>query len=261
MNTTRAASVLILALWTLMVLTFLALAVGGYVSANVRLATSLREGATAYALDRAGVELTMAEVMQNPSNYAGVVLADLQDHADLFRDNASLPGGTFSVFFTLDDTNTSAIVTNFGVLREAAKIDIDRASAADYSRLGQVLKMAGASPDLAVGILSNYPSGKTIAPDDLTRYGPYEALPELLAVDGVDGTLYEALEPLITLREFERKYKAGVEAWERRLSYGGMAEGRAMVQAEGREPKVLAVRRIAFVFDGLTTNLLFWREH
>lgn len=258
----RRGSVLVLALWVLLVLGFLAVAVGGRVAANIRAARSLQQDLTAYRLARAGVELAIAEVVQNPTNFDDAAASPPETVEALFHDNASLAGGTFSVFYTFDDTNRASIVTNYGVTRLKQRIDIDRADKTDWERLENVLGWLGASADLATGILSNYPAQKTVAREQANGYGPYEALPELLAVDGMDGALYEALERLVTIRQFERRYPPGSsDAWERRASYGGVAEGRAVVKDANGAPVVTASRRIMFVYDTVTTNLLYWREH
>jgi type II secretory pathway component PulK len=256
-----AGSILILTIWTLMVLGFLALAVGSHVAANIRVAQYLREESTAYYLARGGVEFAIAELLRNPSNFQGTVIGEVANVEDRFRDNSSLPGGMFSVWYTLDDSNTMAVVTNYGLLKESAKIDLDRADANDYARLQLALSAMGKSPTLTSAIFSNYPSQKTVAPEYLNRYGPYEAVAELLAVEGVDGALMEALEPMVTLREFQRHYRGDSETYERRDAYGAVAEGRVVAMGADGRPSVAAVRRIAFVYDQGTTNLLYWREH
>lgn len=259
--TRRSGSILVLALWTLMVLGFLAFAVGAHVAAGIRTAQVLRERGAADALARAGVELAVAEIMLNATNYMGTTLDDLESHDALFLDNRTLPGGRFSVWYTFDDTNLSSIITNYGVLSERAKIDIDRASETDFQRLSAVVDLLGGDRDVASQILSNYPSQKTIAPEHLNRYGPYEALPELLMVEGMDQALFQGLEPLVTLRQFQRRYPPGVDSYERREAFGGLAEGRAEAPTPDGGLAVTAVRRIAFVFDRVTTNFLYWREH
>ncbi len=243
---------------------FLALAVGGHVSANTRAARFLRDDATALALAQGGVEMAIGEIMANPSNYDPVALGALPNDEEKFRDNASLAGGLFSVFYAIVDTNVPGIVTNFGVVRDRGRINIDEGLGNNNTeRLEQVLGWLGAdnASALTVEILTNYPSGKDLAPEYANRYGPYEALPELLAVSGVDGALFDGLDPLVTLREFERQYTSAGEAWGRRECYGGVAEGRAVATGAAGAPAVLATRRITFVFDRVTTNLLYWREH
>ncbi|MDA0577315.1 MAG: hypothetical protein O3B24_04365 [Verrucomicrobia bacterium] len=259
------ASILILALWTLMVLAFLALAIGGFVSAGTQTARFLQNDATAMALAQGGVELAISDIMQNPSNFDATVRGDVSGLESRFRENASLNGGTFSVYYTFDDTNANGIVTNFGVLRESLKINIDNGAGTDTQRLVRVLDWLGAPRDLADMLVYTYPSNKlsqkTVAPEYMNRYGPYEAVPELFAVRGVGIALFEGLEPLVTLREFERRYPDQGDAWQRRESYGGIAEGRVMAGGAEGASTVVATRRITFVFDRVTTNLLYWREH
>ncbi len=262
----RRGSILILALWTLMTLGILALAVGAHVSASIRVAQYYREQTVADALARSGVELAVADIMRQPTNFAGDRYDNLPNHEARFRDNASLPGGTFSVWYTFhhDDTNrTNAglVITNFGVLNERVRFNLDHHDEAASNRLARLLATLGEREALVSAMLSEYPAQKPIATNRWLRYGPYEAVPELLAVPGVSPELFDALEPLVTLHEFQRRYDEG-GALARRAedgqAYGGIAEGRAQAESGAA---VTAVRRIAFVFDRATTNFLYWREH
>jgi hypothetical protein len=264
---TRRGSVLILALWVLMVLGFLALAVGGHVSANMQVARHLKYDATAYYLARAGVALAVSEIMADASNVVHRSPYESGRDTALLQDNPLVPGGAFSVYYTFDDTNGTETVirTNYGVVAQNSKIDLHRPDIDDWRRLEGVLGALEAPGDLAGTILSNYPARKqettekTVAREQVKRYGPYEALQELLAIDGMDRAVFDELERLVTLKQFERWYAPGSgELW-RRDSYGGVAEGRALTTTEDAA-SVAAVRKIVFVFDRFTTNFLYWRE-
>jgi len=259
----RSGSILILAIWSLAVLGFLVVAVGGYVTAGMAMARHLENDNTAYFLARAGVELAVAEIMNNSTRYDGKTVEDLESRDDLFRENGSLQGGVFSVSYTIDDTNVSQIVTNYGVLKEAAKIDVTIDSVGTRMRLANVIELLGAPVEIVENVLSNYPAEKS-AMDVVTtnRLGAYDALPEVLAVQGMTGEIFDDLEPLITLRRFKRWYPdTEGNNWNRRNSYGGVSEGRAMVTTHGRRKEITATRRISFVFDRETTNFVSWREH
>ena len=258
----RSGSVLILAVWSLAVLGLLVVAVGGYVSASISMARYLKNNNAAYFLARAGVELAVAEIMNNPENYGGTTIADLVSMEDLFRDNATLQGGVFSVSYTIDDTNTSQIVTNYGVLRETAKIDITSNDTGTRRRLTAIIEQLGAQGEIVDNIINRYPEQKEVDSVTSNRFGAYDGLSELLAVPGVTGKIFDALERLITLRRFKRWYPASEgDEWIPRDSYGGLSEGRAMVMTLGGRKEIAATLRISFVFDSATTNFLSWREH
>ena len=259
----RSGSILILAIWSLAVLGFLVVAVGGYVSANTAIARYLKNNNTAYFLARAGVEVAVAEMIKNAADYSGTTFENLTSRAELFRENDSLEGGVFSVSYTIEDTNTFQIVTNYGVLKEAAKIDITSDTAGNRRRLTGVLNLLGAPAEIVDNVFSNYPAQKKQiegVTDD--RFGAYDGLPELMAVNGMTFKVFEALELFVTLRRFERWYlEDETNGWVCRKSYGGLSEGRAIVETHDRRKEIAVTRRISFVFDTVTTNFLAWREH
>ncbi|MCE9613169.1 MAG: general secretion pathway protein GspK [Lentisphaerae bacterium] len=282
MRPVSRGSILILALWTLMVLGFLALAVGGHVSANIRMARYLQDDATAYSQARSGVALAVSEVLHHPEKFVLSESGIPQDWPDLFKDNASLPGGSFSVSSTYAYLNTNeedmlVIVTNFGLVPERVKINLDDQGMAGSS---QRLAMVLGDVQLATAILTDYPSNKyddvvggapesefAVAQKWWSRYGPYEAVPELLAVKGVTGEQFDTLEPLVSIWELQRWWLDDQRiTWE---SFGGIAEGRAWVTGPEGLPTTVATRRISFVFgfcsnsvtQTSTNMMLYWREH
>lgn len=262
MNHHRHASVLVLALWTLMVLGFLALAVGSHVAANMQAARYLRYDSVALHLARGGVEMAWAEILKNPTNVDCFASSELVSHVDRYRGNTSLGGGSFSVFSARFDTNTQRIVTCYGVMPEWKKVDVDvwPRGGTSTQELEQILQAMDASPSLAGAILQEYPASKSkvVADQTSNRYGWYEALPELLAVPGMDRVAFEGLEPLVTTSGLKWYSKPGSDAAIPWRSYGGIAEGCAMIGTS-----TAAVRRVSFVFGfcDRATNLLYWREH
>jgi len=234
----RGGSVLILALWSLLVLGALAVAVGGLVSAQVNRARYLKEDATARRLAASGIELAMVEMGLNPTN------ALIDD--ERFRDNRSLPDGQFSVYFTyVTNLDSRALfVTNFGIasMWEPWRINLD--SRSESNRLERVL---GGDQGVAENILT-YNSN-----------GVYESFQQILAVPGVDFGHFQLLEPVATLSRYRLWTFEGKRY--RRESYGGTAVGQAMATGRAGDQAVTATRRITFVYDVLSTNFLYWREH
>ena len=100
----KTASVFILALWTLFLLGALALAVGSYVSADLKLAGRLKTRTTAYYLARAGVEKAIMEIMRN---------ADMGNASSKSWSDVPLGDGAFSVKYS---RVAGTIVTNCGYM-------------------------------------------------------------------------------------------------------------------------------------------------
>ena len=228
---------LILTLWTLFFLGALALAVGGHVSADLRLAAGVREGAMATALARAGAERAAMAVLRNPTNWNGMVEGDLGSDETVFRDNDSLAGGTFSVYYEYVQQETGLVATNFGVVREARKININKRR--DNAR--EQLLSLGVPPGVIEHIFL-WPARKTERLEDEGGPGLFESLHELLLVEGVTGELYARLAPHVTLYSGE--------------TFGGVAQG--VVRREGGGP--VATRRVAFVFDRRQARFVHWYE-
>jgi len=240
-NTSRRAgaargSVLILALWSVFFLGALALAVGAHVSADLRLAASLKAGTTAAELARAGVERAVMEIIINSTNWDGTADNELGNDERVFKNNDSLPGGSFTVSYTYLAGRTGVVVTNYGILKETRKININ-------SRRGgarEKLIALGVPSDTADNILA-WPGRKKkrLAKQGKTGYPAiYESLHELLLVDGVTEELYASILPHVTIFRGE--------------TFGGVSEGKA---GDG-----LAVRRISFVFDRKKAQFVHWHE-
>ncbi|MDA0989821.1 MAG: hypothetical protein O3A51_03620 [Verrucomicrobia bacterium] len=249
----RRGSVLVLALWTLLVLGFLAVAVGGYVSANMRIANHAKYSARAHYLAQAGVQLAVAEIMRNPTNI----------NESLFAENASLPGGTFSVLSVVTNDAAFGLITNIGWVAEADKINLDDSSQRNQDLLVALLDALGQDKELAKVILgtnNNLTAQKEIDKAYQDKYGLYDSPAELLLVDGVDGNTFAGLEPFVTVQQYQIWYGQDSNDKEskkyRRDSYGGLAQGKAV-----GDNGIAALQRIAFVFDRATTNFLYWREH
>ena len=158
----RRGSILILVLCSLAALGFLVVAVGKYVSESTSIARHLENSNRAYFLARAGVELAVTEIMDRPEYYKGTAIVNIISNDDLFKENKSVQGGIFSVSYTIDDRNTGKVVTNYGVLREAAKIDVTVNTLGTRRRLEKVIKQLGASENIVDNILVNYPKQKKV---------------------------------------------------------------------------------------------------
>ena len=236
-------SVLILTLWTLFFLAALALAIGGHVSADLRLAEGLGQQVTATMLARAGAERAALAVLRNPTNWNGTADAELRNDPAVFRDNDSLEGGTFSVYYLYVDSGTGLVATNYGIVREDRKVNINR-GVSERERLVAL----GVPPDVADNILL-WPGRKKKSLAERGRNGYpalYESVHELLLVDGVTEELYSRLVSHVTL------YRGD--------TYGGVSEGRVRPSHSGQAGGVSASRRVAFVFDRRKAGFVYWHE-
>lgn len=248
-------SALILALWTLFFLGALAVAVGSYVSAGVQLASRLKGNTVAYQLARAGIELAIDQVLTNVTNWNASVESGFQQNPALFQDNRSLPGGSFSVTYTFISTNGGHTVTNYGILRERSKVNLNTASPAT---LATVFKdkgglTEGASMSLATNVVSWRTGGRDSAKKKLAGAGSgeylhqgFQSLYELLLIDGMTPDLFAELEPFLTI--FGKN------------CYGGTAEGVASVDDGAGGRSILGQRAISFVYDRDRRRLVYWHE-
>jgi type II secretory pathway component PulK len=232
--------VLILALWSLFFLGALALAVGARVSAGLRLARHIRRDTVERALAKAGVERAVMEVLVNATNWNGVRDEDLASDEALFHDNDSLEGGTFSVTYSYAATNGGLSVTNYGVVSEARRVNINDPRQA--RRLSALLQTLGVKDPAGLASRIVRRSGRREESASGSGRGgngdgKYESLHELLHVEGLTRELFVELEPHVTI--------FGPSC------YRGVSEGRTH-SSRGR--------RIGFVFNGKTAKLLYWHE-
>jgi len=258
-------SVFILALWTLFFLGALALAVGALVSADIDLAAGLRADAVARELARAGVQRAILDIRQNPTNWAGTVEEEFHSDPARFRDNDALAGGTFSVHYVYAAGDGGGSRTNFGVLSEEAKLDLNRNS---RGRIAAGLRERAALPEnLAEELADAIYRCRRGANDRLTdggstsysrqtsgayrcHRGRYRVLEELLMLDAFGGNpkLYEAVRTHCTVYG--------------RNNFGGTATGRAWARGgRGRSSETpLAVHRIDFVVSE-SGVIRYWHEY
>lgn len=211
---TRPGSVLILAVWALFFLGALAVAVGSYVSSNIRVAVTVRRRTQAYALARAGVDLAATHVAANTNRWDGLTKDCWNCAPDLFDRNPALGEGTFSVRFGL--TGPDGEVTPMaGIAGEEGKINLNSAR---RDLLRAFLEVVGEKePDRAAEIAEAIMAWRETVDDPLlthdkeTQYyagldrpytchhGDFGALQELLLVRGVDAGLYAKILPHLTL--------------------------------------------------------------
>lgn len=238
----RAApgSVLIFALWVILFMATLTVAVSTSVSVALTAARSLRTKAAARHLAEAGVGLAVAEIM---SATGAVASSELTDNEARFRENRSVEGGAFSVSHVIGTNiaGEAAFHTNYGVSVESAKLRLDKADAGELGRL--MIRYGGVGEERdameIAGEVVRYKREKS------EKYrADFELLHELLQVESVRSRagLFAGISPHLTLHGDVR-----------RACYAAIASGRP--DEDSRE-----VVRISFVVD-TEGAVLFWHEY
>jgi hypothetical protein len=246
----------------LFVLASLSLAVGSRVSANIAVAEQVRSGTTAWLLACAGTHRAVAEVVGCPTNWSGTTVQTVRSDPGTFRGNRELAGGAFSVSYRYAWTGGVGIVTNYGVLCEGARLNVNRASRGELAALIQVrcgastgvaMRAAAAIVDwrdaddaaLTGGAESDYYRG--LVPAYSCRNGVLATVHELLLIRDFRGpegrVLFSLAAPGLTVLDSQ--------------SFGGTAEG----VAHRRDGTTSAVCRIDFAFNVAKKRFEYWYEY
>jgi type II secretory pathway component PulK len=204
-----AGSVLILALWTLFFLAALAVAVGAHVSASLRLAGALKAETMGRYLARAGIQRAALEVLVNTNGWDGLAPRAWNNDASRFRD-VPLGEGVYAVTYTYA-TSAGQVCTNFGLLGEESKVNVERSTKTLILSVFRVLGGTGTerAEELYQAILSykeekrqrmltKLAGGKYSEPK-IQVDGRLQTLQELLLVKGFDGDLFSRVAPFLTL--------------------------------------------------------------
>jgi type II secretory pathway component PulK len=204
-------SVLVLTLWVLFFLAALAVAVGGHVATNLKVAGKIKGRIAAYYLAKAGAEKAISE-SKNDSN-AWDSLNEVWSYSeDLFRD-ANLGQGSYSVYYAYTSQFGGA-ATNYGMYDEERKININKANEpllrTMLENIGHVDSMTAS--DIAAAIVDwrdqndvvltggaeNSYYG-TLSEPYSCHNGDFQSLHELLLVKGMSSVLFRKLRPYITI--------------------------------------------------------------
>ncbi len=209
-----AGSVLILAVWALFFLGALAVAVGTHVASGIRVAVTVRHRTRAYALARAGVDLSAMHVAANTNRWDGLTKDCWNRDPDRFCRNTDLGDGAFSVCFTQRAPDGEESVA-YGLIGEERNVNLNKAPEA---LLASFLEIVGEKdPDSAKETASAIAAWReTVADPVLTRdeetqyyagldrpyechHGDFQAVHELLLVRGIDAELFAKIAPYATL--------------------------------------------------------------
>jgi len=208
-------SVLILALWTLLLLSFIVAALGSHVSTHMTAALDLSNRSICYFASRAGVETAVAAIRSATNEWADVSHA-LNKNLQTMKDVA-VGDGVFTVFHNTRD-DAGVVHTNYGVADEDGRVNINEVTnAAVYDLAKSLIRTAGGvGEEKAEGIVACI--ADWIDDDDQPRDGgaensyykgrsqPYschngrlDCLEELLLIKGMDTNILAGIADHITL--------------------------------------------------------------
>ncbi|MDD4869650.1 MAG: type II secretion system protein GspK [Kiritimatiellae bacterium] len=211
MHINNRGSILVLTLWVLFFLAALAVAVGGHVASNLRVASKIKGRVTAYYLARAGAEKAVSEARGDSNAWDG--LNELWSSGEeLFRDVA-LGQGSYSVYYTYISP-FGGVATNYGMYDEERKININKASEpllkAMLQNIGQLDTMTASDVTAAIIDWRDQNDVTLTGGAENSHYaalsnpyqchnGDFQSLHELLLVKKVSSDLFLKLKPYITI--------------------------------------------------------------
>ncbi len=265
--TENNGSVFILVLWTLFFLGALAMAVATIVSSGINLSSQIKARETARMLARGGVDFAITEVMGAITNWEVKSEDKLKSDASLFQDNDKLKGGTFSIYYEYAPEDSGIVATNYGVLDEGTKANINRMGTGKMENLfdeisekadirinsGALAKEIYDSRHLTDKGKSSYSTGSDGSYHCYGKNGKgkFELLQELLLLKPFENNveLFTKLEPYLTVYPKD--------------SFKATAVGRALGKSDNgnKQEKVLAEAKIDFVFNGKSGKIMYWHEY
>lgn len=117
-----SGSVLVLSIWTLLLLSMLAVAVGAHVSSNLDMTTALASRVTCASAARAGIVASIALISSDTNQWDVAEEGWLNDES-LFRD-VEVGQGSFSVTHE-EGLASGLVVTNYGLFDEDRRINLN----------------------------------------------------------------------------------------------------------------------------------------
>ncbi|MBN2301057.1 MAG: general secretion pathway protein GspK [Lentisphaerae bacterium] len=256
-------SVLVLALWALVFLGALAIAVGAYVSSSIQIAREIKRRTVGHALALAGVEKAVMELLNDTNSWDGII-EDWSGNEDKFS-GVEMPDGRFSLVVAGEPWLTNGFPEKlcYGLVDEERKININKANATLISWLIRIVAgtdettaggIAGAikdwvDPDEEPGLTGGAENSYYRALDQSysCHNGSFDSLYELLLVRGMTAEIFRRLAPHITVygAGMVNLNTAGPEVLESIAAlYGADANVRSSLPE-----KILKFRKDGNVFD------------
>lgn len=210
-RTSKEGSVLILAIWVLIVLSALAMAVGHYVSANLLVAGRVRNTTAARYAAREGVAHMCMSLLSDTNAWDAETEA-WADPDEVLQD-VYTGSGLYTVYHTQVGPD-GTVVTNAGVMDEERFININVADEELLKALFQVVADmdSGSAEELTAAIVdwrdtddtlltggaeSSYYAG--LSEPRPCHNGPFQSVHELLLVKGMTEERFQAVKPCVTI--------------------------------------------------------------
>ncbi|MDD5729623.1 MAG: general secretion pathway protein GspK [Candidatus Omnitrophica bacterium] len=214
-NKATRASILIIVLWSLCLLSIFAVYLGYIVRQKMTLAKRLDEKASAHFIAEAGVKMSVSVLKALALKDCQSLKEPWSSNPDLFKD-VNIDGGTYNVCYNYVDEFTGAEETRYGLIDEERKININKADRQVVARLfsllfsfdeTQALELAATiedwrDPDSQPVI----PFGSAEDPFYTALTHPYgaknsdiEVLEELLLVKGMTKDMFDKIKDYLTV--------------------------------------------------------------
>ncbi len=153
---------LILVLWIVVILSAVALQLKFATHLRMKVTANATDSAKAFYLAKAGVERTIAEVLE--SQYEVQSQADLREDLDRLYHNVELGEGTYTLFVGMDENGDPI----YGIDDEASRLNVNTVASAVLDKL----------PNIMPGVASAIESKR--------KRKPFNDLNDLLMIEGVD---------------------------------------------------------------------------
>ncbi len=236
-----SGSVLIITAWVLFLMAMLAAAVGTQSSRRLDAAGRIRDRLKAYGAARAGVARAVGVLGLETNAWQALT----ERWADSPGDFQTVPCGDAVYSVIRVGSGESSLVTNYGVLDEKARVDVNYA---DPEVLQGLLMTAGELDErAALGVVSNLVAARSVPGDGAKppELRPFLCLQDVLAVAGIDEALFRRLEPHITVHGGGRRVNintAGPVVLESLMRRGGAPPGAARDAVGSLTRKILQFR-------------------
>ncbi len=208
------ASILILCLWSLCLLSTFALVLGLTVRQKLSLIKRLDERDKLHFIAEAGIKKAISQLKEEPEKDYATLKGSWSNNLGAFK-QINIGDGEFSVSYDYGNEGTGIIELRYGLIDEESKININKASQSILERFFRIVNLDEAQiKELASAIVDWRDSDREFsaslgsAEDFYYRNleYPYEAkdadfevLEEVLLVKGMDRNVFEKIKNYITI--------------------------------------------------------------
>ncbi|MDD5348090.1 MAG: general secretion pathway protein GspK [Candidatus Omnitrophica bacterium] len=210
----RRSSILLIALWSIFLLSVFAVILGTGVRQNIVLVRWLDERCKGRLIAEAGIRRACIEIQRHTKDQFHTLSQAWANNPAEFKD-VSVGEGSFSVTYTRRRPDTAQEEQYYGCVDEESKVNVNKASAAVLTRLFAALGLDDVpAQDLAAAIvdwrdadsqLSSTSGGaedsyyRMLSPGYEAKDADFEIPEELLLVKGMDEKLFEEVRKYITI--------------------------------------------------------------